>query len=53
MAGSGGTAAYADTASAIAIALTKNRVSYGEFNTFNQIGAIIMKALAVGCADGD
>jgi CubicO group peptidase (beta-lactamase class C family) len=46
MAGSGGSAAYADTASGIAIGLTKNRVSYGEFSTFNQVGAIVTKALA-------
>jgi len=46
MAGSGGSAAYADTARGIAIALTRNRVTYGEYNTFNQIGAIVVKALA-------
>jgi CubicO group peptidase (beta-lactamase class C family) len=46
MAGSGGTAAHADTASGIAIALTKNRVSYGEFSAFNQVSAIVTKALA-------
>jgi CubicO group peptidase (beta-lactamase class C family) len=44
MAGSGGTAAYADTASGIAIALTKNRVTYGQFNAFNQVGEIVTKA---------
>jgi CubicO group peptidase (beta-lactamase class C family) len=41
MAGSGGTAAYADTASEIAIALTKNRVTYGQFDAFNQVGDIV------------
>jgi CubicO group peptidase (beta-lactamase class C family) len=46
MAGSGGTAAYADTASGVAIALTKNRVSAGDFSTFNHIGAIVKNALA-------
>jgi CubicO group peptidase (beta-lactamase class C family) len=46
MAGSGGTAAYADTASGVVLALTKNRVSTGEFNTFSHVGEIIMKAAA-------
>lgn len=46
MAGSGGSAAYADTASGIALALTRNRLTYGEYSTFNQIGEIVMKALA-------
>jgi CubicO group peptidase (beta-lactamase class C family) len=46
MAGSGGSAACADTASGIAIALTRNRVTYGEYSTFNQIGAIVTQALA-------
>jgi CubicO group peptidase (beta-lactamase class C family) len=44
MAGGGGTAAYADTASGIAIALTKNRVTYGQFAAFNQVGEIVTKA---------
>jgi CubicO group peptidase (beta-lactamase class C family) len=43
MAGSGGTAAYADTASGIAIAVTKNRVTYGTYTTFNQIAEIVMR----------
>ncbi|MFL5803407.1 MAG: serine hydrolase domain-containing protein [Roseiflexaceae bacterium] len=46
MAGSGGTAAYADTASGIAIAVTKNRVTYGTYTTFNHISAIVAQALA-------
>jgi len=46
MAGSGGSAAYADTVSGIAIALTKNRVTYGQFNAFNQVGEIVTKALS-------
>ncbi|MGH2516767.1 MAG: serine hydrolase domain-containing protein [Ktedonobacterales bacterium] len=46
MAGSGGAAAYADTASGIAIALTKNRVTYGQFNAFNQVGEIVTTALS-------
>ena len=45
MAGSGGTAAYADTATGVAVAVTKNRVTYGEFNAFNQVGDIVTKAL--------
>ena len=43
-AGSGGTAAYADTASGVAIALTKNRVTYGQFDAFNHVGAIVKQA---------
>jgi CubicO group peptidase (beta-lactamase class C family) len=46
MAGSGGSAAYADTARGIAIAMTRNRLTYGEYSTFNQIGGIVVKALA-------
>lgn len=45
MAGSGGSAAYADTASGITVALTKNRVSSGELNTFSQIGEIVTGTL--------
>lgn len=46
MAGSGGSAAYGDTASGISLALTRNRLTYGEYNTFNQIGEIVFRALA-------
>jgi CubicO group peptidase (beta-lactamase class C family) len=46
MAGSGGTAAYADTATGVAFALTKNRVSAGEFTAVEQIGEIVAKAVA-------
>ncbi|MEV7967975.1 serine hydrolase domain-containing protein [Sphaerisporangium sp. NPDC088356] len=45
MAGSGGTAAYADTATGVAFALTKNRVSAGEFTTVEQIGEIVKNSL--------
>jgi CubicO group peptidase (beta-lactamase class C family) len=45
MAGSGGSAAYADTASRTAIALTRNRLTYTEYNTFNQVGEIVMREL--------
>ncbi|MET8048186.1 serine hydrolase domain-containing protein [Streptosporangium sp. NPDC005286] len=44
MAGSGGSAAYADTATGIAIAMTKNLVSGGDFGTFDEIGRIVMNA---------
>ncbi|MFI6450893.1 hypothetical protein ACIBF6_05010 [Streptosporangium amethystogenes] len=44
MAGSGGSAAYADTATGIAIAVTKNLVSGGGFSTFDEIGRIVMNA---------
>ncbi|WP_030910363.1 serine hydrolase domain-containing protein [Streptosporangium amethystogenes] len=44
MAGSGGSAAYADTATGIAIAVTKNLVSGGDFSTFDEIGRIVMTA---------
>jgi hypothetical protein len=46
MAGSEGSAAYADTASGIAIALTKHRISSGDYTSFNQIGAIVAAAVA-------
>jgi CubicO group peptidase (beta-lactamase class C family) len=48
MAGSGGTAAYADTARGFTIALTKNLVSSGEYSTFNRIGEIVVKAQGMG-----
>ncbi|MET9240782.1 serine hydrolase domain-containing protein [Nonomuraea sp. NPDC003709] len=45
MAGSGGTAAYADTATGMVIAVAKNRVSAGDYSTFHHIGALVAKAL--------
>jgi CubicO group peptidase (beta-lactamase class C family) len=46
MAGSGGTAAYADTGTGLAIALTKTTISYGQFNAFGQVVDIVTRALA-------
>ncbi|WP_326828459.1 beta-lactamase family protein [Streptosporangium sp. NBC_01810] len=46
MAGSGGSAAYADTATGIAIAMTKNMFYGGDFDTFDEIGRIVMNAVA-------
>ncbi|WP_283136657.1 serine hydrolase domain-containing protein [Rhizohabitans arisaemae] len=46
MAGSGGTAAYADTATGVVIAVTKNRVSSGDYSTFNHLGEVVRDALA-------
>ncbi|MGI5154052.1 serine hydrolase domain-containing protein [Microbispora sp. CA-102843] len=48
MAGSGGTAAYADTASGVAFAVAKNRVTAGDYSTFHHIGAIVAKTLSPG-----
>jgi CubicO group peptidase (beta-lactamase class C family) len=47
MAGSGGTAAYADTASGIAIAVMKNVNTFGDFTTFN----LVAEAVAEHAAD--
>ena len=44
MAGSGGTAAYADTASGISIAVAKNRVTAGDYSSFLQLSELIAKA---------
>ncbi|WP_436757241.1 serine hydrolase domain-containing protein [Streptosporangium sp. V21-05] len=44
MAGSGGSAAYADTATGIAVAVTKNLVSSGEFGTFEALGGLVLNA---------
>ncbi|MFB9674109.1 serine hydrolase domain-containing protein [Streptosporangium vulgare] len=44
MAGSGGSAAYADTATGIAVAVTKNLVSAGEFGTFDALGGLVLNA---------
>jgi hypothetical protein len=37
MRGSGGTAAYADPSSGLAAAVTKNRNTFGDYTTYNQI----------------
>jgi CubicO group peptidase (beta-lactamase class C family) len=44
MAGSGGTAAYADTASGLVIAVAKNRVTAGDYSTFHHIGEIVARS---------
>ncbi|MEV6866411.1 serine hydrolase domain-containing protein [Streptosporangium subroseum] len=44
MAGSGGTAAFADTATGISVGLTKNRASAGEFGVVDRIGQIVLQA---------
>ncbi|UWP82422.1 serine hydrolase domain-containing protein [Dactylosporangium fulvum] len=41
MAGSGGTAAYADPATGIAVAVAKNRVTAGDYSSFLAISAIV------------
>ncbi|MBC6460585.1 serine hydrolase domain-containing protein [Actinomadura sp. HBU206391] len=48
MGGSGGSAAYADTATGVAFALTKNRMTAGEFAVVAEIGGIVAKAVADG-----
>jgi|GEM_PF-3757017 len=42
MAGSGGPAAYADTASGISVAVTKNLVSGGALTTFDLLAGLVM-----------
>ncbi|WP_440098070.1 serine hydrolase domain-containing protein [Streptosporangium sp. H16] len=42
MAGSGGSAAYADTATGITVAVTKNLVSAGDFTTFEALGGLVV-----------
>ncbi|MER7008581.1 serine hydrolase domain-containing protein [Dactylosporangium sp. NPDC000555] len=44
MAGSGGTAAFADTATGIAVAVAKTTVSAGDYTTFNRIADVVAKA---------
>lgn len=46
MAGSGGTAAYADPASGIAVAVMKNRVTHGTYDAFHDLGGIVAQAVA-------
>ncbi|GAA1853835.1 serine hydrolase domain-containing protein [Asanoa iriomotensis] len=41
VAGSGGTAAYADPATGVAIAVAKNRVSPGDYSTFAAVSAVV------------
>ncbi|MFC4535925.1 serine hydrolase domain-containing protein [Sphaerisporangium dianthi] len=48
MAGSGGTAAYADTASGVAIAVAKTTVTAGDYTAFHEISALVSKALTAG-----
>jgi CubicO group peptidase (beta-lactamase class C family) len=45
MAGSGGTAAYADPATGVAIAVAKNRVSPGDYATFEAVSAVVARNL--------
>ncbi|GAA4223624.1 CubicO group peptidase (beta-lactamase class C family) [Streptosporangium album] len=48
MSGSGGTAAYADTATGTTFALTKNISSAGDFSTVERIGGIVAEAVSGG-----
>jgi hypothetical protein len=41
MAGSGGTAAYADSGTGLALAVTKNRNSFGDYTTYNKIAGAL------------
>jgi CubicO group peptidase (beta-lactamase class C family) len=43
--GSGGSGAYADTASSLVFALTKNTLEQGQFGTFQKVGAVVSSAL--------
>ncbi|MEV7013606.1 serine hydrolase domain-containing protein [Streptosporangium sp. NPDC051022] len=43
MAGSGGTAAFADAATGISVGVTKNRASAGDFGTVERIGRIALQ----------
>ncbi|WP_238005323.1 serine hydrolase domain-containing protein [Dactylosporangium sp. AC04546] len=45
MAGSGGTAAYADPETGVAIAVAKNRITAGDYSTFTTISAVVAKSL--------
>jgi len=44
MAGSGGSAAYADTATGITVAVTKNLVSGGDLSTFEALGGLVLNS---------
>lgn len=46
MAGTGGTAAYADTASGTAVAVMKNRNTFGDYTTFNLVAEAVAKHTA-------
>jgi CubicO group peptidase (beta-lactamase class C family) len=43
MAGSGGTAAYADTATGLSIAVTKNVNSFGDYSSYEAVCAAVLK----------
>ena len=43
MPGSGGTAAFADTATGLSIAVTKNRNSFGEYTSYDAVCAAVLK----------
>jgi hypothetical protein len=45
MAGSGGTAAFADTATGVAIAVAKTRVTADEFDAFHRVSSIVADVL--------
>ncbi|GIG87010.1 serine hydrolase domain-containing protein [Plantactinospora endophytica] len=45
MAGSGGTAAYADTRTGIVVAVAKNRVTAGDYGSFHRIAEVVAAAL--------
>lgn len=42
MAGSGGTAAFADTATGLSVGVTKNRISAGDFDTVERIAKVVL-----------
>ncbi|MFF5235204.1 serine hydrolase domain-containing protein [Dactylosporangium sp. NPDC000521] len=44
MPGSGGTAAFADISTGLAVAVAKNRVSAGDYSTFTRIAEVVVKA---------
>lgn len=46
MAGSGGTAAYADASTGVALAVTKNRTTFGDYTTYNRIAGAVAEALS-------
>ncbi|WP_067137534.1 serine hydrolase domain-containing protein [Microtetraspora malaysiensis] len=44
MAGSGGTAAFADTATGVSVGVMKNRASMGDFSTVERIARVVLQA---------
>ncbi|GAA2082322.1 serine hydrolase domain-containing protein [Actinomadura alba] len=48
MGGTGGSAAYADTATGVVFAVAKNRMTAGQFTVVERIGEIVAKAVADG-----